>query len=172
MTLALCSFSPIVPYKVFTFARENKCVFRTRNPCRALCAADISHACVQVCPRQCRNEGNIQTLQCSPAFGLCCWKPQLYYYTGCILIKNFMLLNKEVNSSKRCFTCQCSPSSCYRQYSCLIIIHECSTQPFFLFPQMLGKWLLSPEVKGCLCKNKNPHYYLDGHYSQLFISFL
>lgn len=86
--------------------------------------------------------------------------------------KKLHALEQRMNSSKRCFTCQCSPSSCYRQYSCLIIIHECSTEPFFLFPQMLGKWLLSPEVKGCLCRNKNPHYYLDGHYSQLFISFL
>lgn len=94
------------------------------------------------------------------------WFQWLYFF------KNFMLLNKEVNSSKRCFTCQRSPNSCYRQYSRLIIIHERSTEPFFLFPQMLGKWLLSPELKGCLCKNKNPHYYLDGHYSQLFISSL
>lgn len=47
------------------------------------------------------------------------------------LFKNLMLLNKAVNSSKHCFTCQCSPNSCYRQYSCLIIIYECSTEPSF-----------------------------------------
>lgn len=107
--------------------------FTERNPCRGLCATDISHARVQACPVPCRNEENIKTLQCSPSFGLCCWTPQLYDFNGCILSKTSCSWTKQWTLQNTALHGSSHPTAVTDNIHALLLFMNVQRNHFFCF---------------------------------------
>jgi len=80
--------------------------------------------------RECLNSVNIKTLKHSPSFRLCCWTPGLHDFKGCIFSKT-SFSEQRGEPFKTLLYMLVLTQELYRQYSCLIIIHERSTEPFF-----------------------------------------